>query len=149
MARRLVLGVLALLLVVAAVAALLLSRGQYDTYPRAGLGAAAAPAWTAPCRADRGVGRDHTVCARVAGRVVWIQKHDPDGDGDRHMILVARLHPRIVKVPLGFPLGHLPRLGSRVAATGWIVVGASGHDEIEPRVIHASGEVAHAPARAG
>ncbi|WP_445148173.1 hypothetical protein [Baekduia sp. Peel2402] len=145
--RRILLGVLAALLIAAAVAGVVLSRGTFETYPRSGLAGAGAPAWTAPCRADSGVGRDHTTCVRVAGRVVWIQKHDPDGDGDRHLIVITRLHPRIVKVPRDFPLRHLPSLGSWVDATGWVVVGASGHNELEPRLMHASGEVVRAPVR--
>ena len=145
--RRLLLGVLAALLVVAVLAALVLSRGTFDTYPRAGLAGAGAPAWTAPCRADPGAGRDRAMCRRVAGRVVWIQKRDPDGDGDRHLIVVARLRPRIVKVPRDFPLRRLPGRGSWVDATGWVVIGASGHSEVEPRLLRTSGEVARAPIR--
>jgi hypothetical protein len=138
--RRVLLGVLAALLIIATLGSVALARGRYDTYARARLSSAAyAPAWTAPCRASAAP-RDRTTCARIAGRVVWIQKHDPDGDGDRHLIVVSRLRPRIVKVPTDLPLRHLPRLGSRVQATGWIVVGASGHAEVDPLVLHAAGE---------
>lgn len=139
--RRVLLGVLAALLIAAALACAALARGTWDAYPRFALTGATAPSWTAPCRASDPP-RDRTTCARVAGRVVWIQKHDPDGDGDRHLIVISRLRPHIVKVPLDLPLHRLPRLGSRISATGWIVTGASGHYELDPVLLHAAGETA-------
>jgi hypothetical protein len=124
------------LAVAAAVVAVVMSRGTYETSSRSALQTSAqqarAPAWTRPCWASvRGLGAGKPACAHVRGRVVWIQKHDPDGDGDRHVILMARLHPRIVKLGLRLGPVPLPRIGAQVDATGWLSLGASGHYEID------------------
>jgi hypothetical protein len=122
-----------LLVVLAGVAAIVLSRGVYDSYDRVALigGArqARAPAWTRPCWATaRTEGKPK--CVHVTGRVVWIQKHDPDGDGDRHLIIVSRLRPRIVKLERTFPIPRLPRIGTRIDVVGWLDIGASRHHEV-------------------
>lgn len=134
--HRALLTLLALLLLAVAVVAFLLSRGSYARYPRAEVLSrsastrAALPAWTSWCRGVR-PGDGHFACARVSGRVIWVQKEDPDGDGDRHVILMARLHPRIVKFTKDFPLRRLPGIGDRVTSTGWVQTGGSGHQEID------------------
>lgn len=132
--RRIAAGVLVALLLVAGVATLLLSRGSYATYPRDALVGPAkrsqTPDWTRFCRVTPPEAKTRE-CGRVRGRVVWIQKHDPDGDGDRHLIVVERLRPRIVKLPHDSGDVKLPSLGAHVEAIGWLVVGASGHQEIQ------------------
>lgn len=64
---------------------------------------------------------------------MWVQHHDPDGDGDRHLIVVSRLHGRIVKAARTLPVSDLPSIGTRIDAVGWLMRGASGHDEIDAR----------------
>jgi hypothetical protein len=133
--RRVLLAILAVALVVALVLAILLSRGAYGTYPKAevvGRGAAARelPDWTRWCR-SKPPSAGNFACSRVSGRVIWVQKHDPDGDGDRHLIVMARLHPRIVKLAKTFRVEPLPGIGDHVDAVGWVQVGASGHAEID------------------
>ena len=132
--RRALLVLLLLVLVAAAVLAVLLSRGSYGIYSRADVLAAgrraALPSWTAWCRRQPPAD-GHFSCARVDGRVIWVQGKDPDGDGDRHVIVMARLRPRIVKFSRDFPLEETPGVGSRVTAVGWVQVGASGHNEID------------------
>jgi hypothetical protein len=126
--------VLLLLVAVAAtVAVVALRSGGYQTFPRSELltGAArhAAPAWTRPCWSIARWTSDRT-CGHVEGRVVWIQRHDPDGDGDRHLIVVGRWHPHIVKVASARRISHLPGLGTRIDAVGYVYRGASGKLEI-------------------
>lgn len=129
-------------------AAIVLSRGTFQRIGRDALITperhAAGPAWTRPCWASV-FDSDQRACVRVTGRVVWIQKHDPDGDGDRHLVVVSRLRPHIVKLNRAFPLPHLPGLGANVAVTGWIEVGAHGRDEIRA-LTYASGAT-HAAVR--
>jgi hypothetical protein len=126
----------ALLLVVAllAIAAVVaLAPGSYETYPRSALLTAAgqreAPTWTRPCWALAREQREPT-CAHVSGRVVWIQHHDPDGDGDRHLVVVGRLHPRVVKIPKELPVSQLPGYGTRIDAVGYLFRGSSGSLEV-------------------
>jgi hypothetical protein len=112
----------------------LLAPGAFESYPRTGLvtaaGRATAPAWTRPCWASAPY-TDQERCEHVSGRVIWVQKHDPDGDGDRHLLIIGRLHPRIVKLTARLPLDRLPRTGAHVDAVGWLITGASGRDEID------------------
>ena len=141
---------LAVLLLACGVLAIVFSGGKYDRYPRAKLVTAAqraaAPAWTRPCWAGaQDTGKPN--CVRVAGRVAWIQKHDPDGDGDRHLIVIARLRPHIVKLDRRLPVRRLPRLGARVDVTG--IIEASGHGRDELRVDgYRSGDVRALSSRA-
>jgi hypothetical protein len=117
----------------AAIVLVALARGGYQDYPRSALVTAAgrrtAPTWTRPCWATARWATER-ICAHVEGRVVWIQRHDPDGDGDRHLIVVEGLRPRIVKVPATLPVSHLPGRGRRIDAVGFIAYGASGKREI-------------------
>lgn len=123
-----------LVLVVAIIAVVLLAPGDHRTYPRLAILWPAqqrnAPAWTKPCW-PTARWTDKAECVHVSGRVVWIQKHDPDGDGDRHLLIVGRLHPRVVKLVRGMAVPGLPRIGTKVDAVGWLMRGGSGHDEID------------------
>jgi hypothetical protein len=120
--------------VVAVVALIAFAPGTYDSYPRHALlgqaRQARAPGWTRPCW-PRATDDGDPPCVHVKGRIVWIQRHDPDGDGDRHFVVIARLHPRIVKIGRDFPIAHLPRIGSAIDATGYLSEGASGHEEVD------------------
>jgi hypothetical protein len=131
--RRVVAVLLVLVALAAVVALVALAPGSYATYPRAELltaaGQRAAPAWTRPCWATARK-QPEPVCAHVSGRVVWIQHHDPDGDGDRHLVIVGRLHARIVKVQPSLRVSHLPGYGTRIDAVGYLYRGSSGHLEV-------------------
>jgi hypothetical protein len=125
----------AALLVLAAIAPLTatFASGAADSFPRARLltdaQRAQAPDWTLPCWAIAPY-NGHPACLRVSGRVVWRQTHDPDGDGDRHLLVAARFGLHVVEVPKGLPL-RLPRLGAHVEAIGWQTRGASGRRELQ------------------
>ena len=129
--------ILALLLIaavtLAGVVLAVLSAGEFQRYPRTALLSAPqrahAPAWTRPCWPTARY-TDKAECQHVRGRVVWIQKRDPDGDGDRHLLVVDRLHPRIVKLSRALGVDRLPRIGDRVDAVGWAMYGGSGRPEI-------------------
>jgi hypothetical protein len=140
--RRVGLGVLLALVLVAGVLAIVFARGDYQTFPRTSLlwpaQQAKAPSWTKPCW-PTARWTDKALCEHVSGRVVWLQKHDPDGDGDRHLLIVDRLHPRIVKLVKTMPVDRLPKLGAHVDAVGWLMKGASGHDEINAQSFTWSG----------
>jgi hypothetical protein len=78
---------------------------------------------------------------------VWAEKSDPDGDGDRHLVLVVRKHLRIVKLPKRFDLGPLPRLGTPVDAVGYVMRGARGRSEVDAARIAFGDRVHVAPLR--
>jgi hypothetical protein len=133
---------LLLVLVVAVLGVIGLAPGVYDRYPRRVLITDAqlyrAPRWTRPCwmTAPR---REEDLCVHVKGRVVWVQHHDPDGDGDRHLIVMVRLRPRIVKLAPGLGVRHLPKLGTRIDVVGWLMLGGSGHHEVDTMRLVPSG----------
>jgi hypothetical protein len=119
--------------VVAGAAVIAFSPGTYARYPRHALlgdeQQARAPGWTRPCWPHATDDGDPP-CVHVTGRVVWIQRHDPDGDGDRHFVVMSRLHARIVKIGREMRI-PLPHLGSRIDAVGYLSEGASGREEVD------------------
>jgi hypothetical protein len=102
------------------------ARGVYDLspFPR---DPASAPSWTRPCFQATSQYDHEPQCARVRGRVVWREVSDPDGDGDRHIVVLSRMRLRVVKLLAG---QALPGVGAEVEAVGFTTVGASGEREI-------------------
>ena len=77
------------------------------------------PAWAAPCRRRSAEGVVFVRrCARVDGLVIWREQDDPDGDGDRHLLVVADRRPVKLKFPRGVGPRELPGLGKRARVTG-------------------------------
>jgi hypothetical protein len=78
------------------------------------------PAWTRPCaRSNPARGTRYILaCARVRGRVIYRQNHDPDGDRDRHLVVISGLRLVTIKVPKEARIGPLPGIGARVTAAG-------------------------------
>ena len=132
-ARRVAAALLLVIALLAIAAVVLLAPGTYETYPRSALlttaGRRAAPDWTRPCWARARKLREPT-CAHVSGRVVWIQREDPDGDGDRHLVVAGELRLRVVKIPKTLPVSRLPGYGKRIDAVGYLALGSSGHPEV-------------------
>lgn len=130
-------GALVLLAVVVLAAAI---RGtRYDTQPLAQLPAVrerGAPAWSRPCWRPNQPPYDgwySLPCARVEGRVVYRQSHDPDGDGDAHLLVVAG--PHLVNLKFRFAAGaaRLPGIGRRVRVVGLLTSGRLSVPEVDVR----------------
>jgi hypothetical protein len=135
-ARRLV----AALLVVAAGTVAWATHGtRYDTQGLTQLPAVrerGAPAWSRPCwRPNRPP--DHGwytfACARVKGRVLYKQSHDPDGDRDAHLLVIAGLH--VVNLKFRYAAGGagLPGAGHRVIGVGLLGPGRLHVPEVDVR----------------
>lgn len=131
--KRIAVGLLVVVVLLGGVAAAVGAPGAYETYPRVDVlwpaQQAKAPGWTRPCWFTARW-TDKELCEHVSGRVVWIQKQDPDGDGDRHVLIAGHYRLRIVKLAASMPIPRLPRVGTRVDAVGWLMRGGSGHEEI-------------------
>jgi hypothetical protein len=131
--KRIALGLLAVLFLLVVAGLAVGAPGAYETYPRVQVlwpaQQARAPGWTRPCWFTARW-TDKTYCEHVSGRVVWVQGKDPDGDGDRHVLIAGHLRLRIVKLAVSMPIPGLPKVGTRVDAVGWLMRGGSGHDEI-------------------
>ena len=142
---RIALAVLGALVVGLAAAVLLLGAGGiWERYSARSLESAAqrrgAPAWTRACRL-RSVDPTTKVCARVKGRIVWVEHHDDDGDGDRHLLVAARLGIHVVKVPLNLGVGSVPGRGTLVTAVGFDRVGGSGRREVLAERLETPGRI--------
>ena len=132
--RRLLLLALS---IVGLLAVVLVVRGDYQTDgPRVlGAGAPRPPGWTRPCWVlhPRTASKPFSLrCARVEGTVLYRQNRDPDGDGDRHLVVVAGLHLVKVKFRQGVGPRSLPGIGSTLRVVGHLT-GDSPMRVVEPR----------------
>lgn len=116
-----VVGVVVALLVVLVVAAV--ATTGWQTLPVtqiSGRFASFVPAWTRPCQRSNPARGTHYIlaCARVHGRVLYAQRHDSDGDGDRHLVVISGPRLVTIKVPVSAGIKSVPGIGARVTATG-------------------------------
>ncbi len=86
-----------------------------------------------PARCPAGAGN----CASATGRVVYVEKVDPDGDGDAHLVLaggdVTGPGLSVIDVRAGLRPDPLPRTGDLVTAAGPVYRGSYGQRQIEAR----------------
>jgi hypothetical protein len=77
--------------------------------------------WSRPCwKPGRKGGAGYTLaCASVRGRVLHVEREDPDGDHDAHLVLLAGPRLVVVKIPAGAGIRRLPGVGTRVRAVGF------------------------------
>jgi hypothetical protein len=89
-----------------------------------------APARLEPVRCPAGV----PDCAQVTGRVVLVERVDPDGDGDLHVVVSAGSIslPGLTAVDVrpGLRPRRDPAVGDRVSAAGPVQRGSFGQDQI-------------------
>jgi hypothetical protein len=74
-------------------------------------------------------------CRVASGRIIFVERVDPDGDGDAHFVLASRASitaPGIsaVDVRRGLRPKPLPRPGDRLSAAGPVQVGSYGQRQI-------------------
>ena len=95
---------------------------------------AAAPRPKAPRPLRCPQGSDN--CSAAAGRIVFVERVDPDGDGDAHFVLVSRQSitgPGISVIDVKRELrpSPLPGPGDWISATGPVYEGSHGQRQIE------------------
>jgi hypothetical protein len=84
-------------------------------------------------------------CRSVAGRVVYVEAVDPDGDGDAHYVLTDRRSitlPGLTAVDVAPALRprRLPKVGEWVSAAGPVQGGSHGQQQIHAvRIRHHRG----------
>jgi hypothetical protein len=137
-------ALLVLLLVAVAVVAAALpidDRREPAAEPRA-----EAPRETPPPRAEPTVPRarcadDVPDCAAIRGRVMYVERVDPDGDGDLHVVVLdgSVTAPGITAVDVRPELRPRvdPRVGDRVSAAGPVQRGSHGQSQIHALEFHA------------
>jgi hypothetical protein len=80
-------------------------------------------------------------CRAASGRILYVERVDPDGDGDAHFVLASRdsiTTPGISVIDVRRDLrpSPLPRPGDRLSAAGPVYEGSYGQRQIEAVVVH-------------
>jgi len=80
-------------------------------------------------------------CRTTEGRIVYVEAHDPDGDGDAHFVIVDSQGITLpgltaVKVPRRLRPRVLPGLGDLIGAAGQVQQGSHGEEEIHAIEFH-------------
>jgi hypothetical protein len=75
-------------------------------------------------------------CEEASGRVLYVEAHDPDGDGDAHLVLASRdsiTGPGIsvIDVETALRPHPLPAPGVEVSAAGPVYPGSYGQHQIQ------------------
>ena len=82
-------------------------------------------------------------CRSASGRVVYVERVDPDGDGDLHVVVldgsVTAPGVTAVDVRAGLRPSRDPRVGDQVSAAGPVQPGSYGQDQIHALEFHAAG----------
>jgi hypothetical protein len=78
-------------------------------------------------------------CARVSGRIVYVERVDPDGDGDLHVVVTDRSGVTLagltsIDVSKDLRPPRDPRVGERAAAMGPVQTGSYGQSQIHALV---------------
>jgi hypothetical protein len=77
-----------------------------------------------------------TGCRTAAGTILYVERVDPDGDGDAHFVLASRAAVTapgisVIDVPRDLRPHPLPGPGDRLSAAGLVQVGSHGQHQIE------------------
>lgn len=83
-------------------------------------------------------------CRSTEGRIAYVEKVDPDGDGDAHFVIVDR--PGItlpgltaIDVRKGLRPDPLPGMGDLISAAGPVQTGSYGQSQIHALELHVAG----------
>jgi hypothetical protein len=74
-------------------------------------------------------------CVVATGRVVYVEKVDPDGDGDAHFVVfgghVTGPGMSVIDLPVNLRPHPLPGVGDTISAAGPVAVGSHGQRQVE------------------
>jgi hypothetical protein len=84
-------------------------------------------------------------CRSAGGRIVYVERVDPDGDGDAHFVIVD---PQGITLPgltaidvrKGLRPHPLPGPGDLLSAAGPVQTGSYGQRQIHALVLHVAGD---------
>jgi hypothetical protein len=84
-------------------------------------------------------------CRATAGRIVYVERVDPDGDGDAHFVVADRQGITLpgltaIDVRKGLRPDPLPGPGDLVSAAGPVQTGSYGQSQIHALELHVAGE---------
>jgi hypothetical protein len=80
-------------------------------------------------------------CREATGRILYVERVDPDGDGDAHFVLLSRQSVTapgltVVDVKRSLRPSPLPGPGERLSAAGPVHRGSYGQRQIEAIELH-------------
>lgn len=83
----------------------------------------------------------HPACRTTEGRIVYVERVDPDGDGDAHFVIAD---PQGITLPgltaidvrEGLRPHPLPGPGDLISAAGPVQIGSYGQDQIHALELH-------------
>jgi hypothetical protein len=86
----------------------------------------------------------HPACRTTEGRIVYVERVDPDGDGDAHFVIVD---PQSITLPeltaidvrVGLRPHPLPGPGDLISAAGPVQTGSYGQHQIHALELHVAG----------
>jgi hypothetical protein len=87
---------------------------------------------------------DRPACRRAEGRIVYVERVDPDGDGDAHFVIAD---PQGITLPgltaidvrAGLRPHPLPGPGDLISAAGPVQTGSYGQSQIHALELHVAG----------
>jgi len=84
---------------------------------------------------------DLSNCKTASGRIVYVERVDPDGDGDAHFVLASRQAITlpglsVIDVKKSLRPHPLPGPGDRISAAGPVYRGSYGQKQIEAIELH-------------
>jgi hypothetical protein len=82
-------------------------------------------------------------CRATKGRIVFVERVDPDGDGDAHFVVVDAQSITLpgltaIDVRKGLRPHPLPEIGDLISAAGPVQTGSHGQSQIHALEVHAS-----------
>jgi hypothetical protein len=85
----------------------------------------------------------HPACRTTEGRIVYVERVDPDGDGDAHFVVVDPQGITLpgltaIDVPAGLRPSPLPGPGDRISAAGPVQTGSYGQHQIHALEVNVS-----------
>lgn len=83
----------------------------------------------------------HPACRETFGRIVYVERVDPDGDGDAHFVIrdpqgITLPGLTAIDVRVGLRPHPLPGPGDLVSAAGPVQTGSYGQDQIHALELH-------------
>lgn len=98
------------------------------------------PGTVAPSHCPAG----HPACRETVGRIVYVERVDPDGDGDAHFVIrdpqgITLPGLTAIDVRKGLRPHPLPGPGDLISAAGPVQTGSYGQSQIHALELHVAG----------
>jgi hypothetical protein len=87
----------------------------------------------------------HPSCRSAAGEIIYVERVDPDGDGDAHFVLrdpqgITLSGITVIDVRKDLRPHPLPGIGDTISAAGPVQIGSYGQEQIHALEVHVAGE---------